>query len=83
MDATKSDNQAITTTINYGDGLRPRFREQSVMKSKEMKNKWFSYAEDICEWANSMQNIEIISIIPDNRKITNSSFVVFYYENNL
>ena len=29
-----------------------------------MKNKWFSYAEDICEWANSMQNIEIISIIP-------------------
>ncbi len=71
MDSTKSDCPTVTTTISYGE----------AKNVKELKQKGFCYTEDICKWVNSNQNnIEVVSIVPDNRVFTNSNFILFYYE---
>ena len=49
-------------------------------KTKELKLKEFCYASDICKWTNSQENIEVVSIVPDNREFTNSNLILFYYE---
>lgn len=47
---------------------------------KELKQRGFEYAENICKWVNSQDNIEVVSIVSDNREFTNSNFILFYYE---
>lgn len=73
MDSTKSDCPTVTTTISYGP----------VKNNKELKQKGFEYGDDICKWVNSQNNIEVVSIVPDNRGFTNSNFILFYYEKRL
>lgn len=65
----------------FVDGYVIAHPELTSKNDKELKQRGFEYSENICEWVNSNQNnIEVVSIVPDNRGFTNSNFILFYYE---
>lgn len=47
---------------------------------KSFKHKGFTYIEDLQQWVNEQQKIEVVSVIQDARSFSPSNFVVFYYE---
>ena len=65
---------------DYVKGYVIAHPEPKPKNDKELKQRGFEYGDDICKWVNSQDNIEVVSIVPDNRGFTNSNFILFYYE---
>lgn len=65
---------------DYMKGYVVPHPEPKPKKTKTLKLEKFCYASDICEWVNSHNNIEVVSVVPDNRGFTNSNFILFYYK---